>query len=295
MACLSHASKSSCYQLLRSCDHLTRPLRSSPITSLPRSYESVRPSAPHRYARLTVLAAWASPFASERLVPAVPRNSLHPLHAPSTPVAVRSVIRHPADLSQVGFTHLVSTTFIFLTTRLRRVHFRSSLGCSPARVSTRAFIPTLTTTAFLPQQLGSVWDLLLKADPEGPSLIYCAACYPHGYLVHGELLIRVLLQHTKAQKDVQPNTCWSKEHDSHGWIRVGRARRGGLARVALLRARSPLIIKRAELVPEQNVLWHATTIPIAQGWADLPVSKKADQPSRSVRRSSDKPGTSYFS
>src|SRR6266581_7080587 len=52
----------------------------------------------------------------------------------------------------------------------------------------------------LPQQLGSVWDLLLKADPEGPSLIYCAACYPHGYLVHDELLIRVLLQHTKAEK-----------------------------------------------------------------------------------------------
>src|SRR5882672_6962841 len=52
----------------------------------------------------------------------------------------------------------------------------------------------------LPQQLGPVWDLLLKADPEGPSLIYCAAFYPHGYLVHGELLIRVLLQHTKAEK-----------------------------------------------------------------------------------------------
>src|SRR5260370_5135964 len=32
----------------------------------------------------------------------------------------------------------------------------------------------------LPQQLGSVWDLLLKADPEGPSLISCAACHPHG-------------------------------------------------------------------------------------------------------------------
>ena len=54
----------------------------------------------------------------------------------------------------------------------------------------------------LPQQLGSVWDLLLKADPEGPSLIYCAACYPHGYLVHGELLIRVLLQHTRTEKVV---------------------------------------------------------------------------------------------
>jgi hypothetical protein len=112
---------------------------------------SVRPSAPHRYARLAVLAAWASPFASERLVPAVPRDSLHPLHALSTPVAVRSVIRHPADLSQENHTPLVSTTLEFLTTRLRRVHFRSSLGCSPARVVLALFLqrspPWLFTTA----------------------------------------------------------------------------------------------------------------------------------------------------
>jgi hypothetical protein len=33
-----------------------------------------------------------------------------------------------------------------LTTSRRRVHFRSSLGCSPARVYSRAFVPTLTTT-----------------------------------------------------------------------------------------------------------------------------------------------------
>src|ERR1700741_1326660 len=81
--------------------------------SLPRYYESVRPSALLRHARLAVLAAWASSFASERLVPAVPRNSLHPTHAPSTPVVVRTVIRHPADWSQVGFTLLVSTTLVF--------------------------------------------------------------------------------------------------------------------------------------------------------------------------------------
>src|SRR5258708_21388902 len=103
-----------------------------------------------------VFAAWASPFASERLVPAVPRDSLHPLHAPSTPVAVRSVIRHPADFSQVGYTLLVSTTLDFLTTRLRRVHFRSSLGRSPARVCSRAFPPTLTTTALYRSSLEAV-------------------------------------------------------------------------------------------------------------------------------------------
>src|SRR5438445_13132859 len=94
-----------------------RPLDPTPSLQLHyeplRSYESVRPSAPHRYARLAVLAVWASPFASERLVPAVPRDSLHPLLAPSTPIAVRAVIRHPADLSQENQTLLVSTTLEF--------------------------------------------------------------------------------------------------------------------------------------------------------------------------------------
>src|SRR5258708_14565086 len=122
-ACLSHASRSSCYQLLRPYDHLIRPLRSSPITSLHRYFESVRPSAPHRYARLAVFAACASPLASERLVPAVPRNSLHPLHAPSTPVAARSVTRHPTDLSQAGHSRLVLTTLGILTTRHRGFTF----------------------------------------------------------------------------------------------------------------------------------------------------------------------------
>src|ERR1035437_5045955 len=156
MAYLSHASRSSCCQLLRSYDHLIRSLRSSPVTDLHRYFESVRPSAPHRYARLAVFAACASPLSSERLVPAVPRNSLHPLHAPSTPVAARPVIRHPTDLSQVGFTHLVSTTFDFLTTRPRRVYFRSSLGCLPARISTRAFFSNAHHHGLLPQQLGVV-------------------------------------------------------------------------------------------------------------------------------------------
>src|ERR1700745_3426541 len=58
-----------------------------------------------------VFAPWASPLASERLVPAVPRKSLHPLHAPSTPVAVCPVIRPLTDLSHKGFTLLVLTTF----------------------------------------------------------------------------------------------------------------------------------------------------------------------------------------
>src|SRR5277367_6261600 len=39
----------------------------------------------------------------------------------------------------------------------------------------------------LPQQLGVVWDPLLKTDPEGPTLISHAA-YPHDWSVHDELL-----------------------------------------------------------------------------------------------------------
>src|SRR5882762_9664525 len=39
----------------------------------------------------------------------------------------------------------------------------------------------------LPQQLGVVWDQLLKTDPEGPTLISHAA-YPHDWSVHDELL-----------------------------------------------------------------------------------------------------------
>src|ERR1700730_8237575 len=61
------------------------------------------------------------------------QKRLHPIHAPSTPVVVCPVIRHPTDLSQKGYTLLVLTTLCFFTTRLRRVHFRSSLGCSPAQ------------------------------------------------------------------------------------------------------------------------------------------------------------------
>ena len=92
-----------------------------------------------------------SPFTSERLVPAVPCNRLHPLHALSTPVATCSVIRHPAGSSQESFTPLVLTTLDFLTTRPRKVHFRSSLGCAPAQVFLALFLqrslPWLLTPA----------------------------------------------------------------------------------------------------------------------------------------------------
>src|SRR4051794_18538334 len=84
-------------------------------------------SAPHRYSRLVGVATWASPLTSERLVPAVPHESLCRLHAPFTPVAACPVIRLPAGLSREMVSLPVLTTILSLTTRLRRVHFRSSL------------------------------------------------------------------------------------------------------------------------------------------------------------------------
>ena len=132
-------------------DSLTRPLRSSPITG-PSTLLRVDPSqspalvlSPHGFRRLCFS------LCIRGLVPAVPRKSLYPTHAPSTPVAARPVIRHLADLSQDDETILVSTTPIFITTRLRRVHFRSSFEHSPARITSELFIrrspPRLFTAA----------------------------------------------------------------------------------------------------------------------------------------------------
>src|ERR1700687_1722565 len=49
------------------------------------------------------------------------------------------------------------------------------------------FCPNAHHHGSLPQQLGGVWDLLLKTDPEGPALIFHAA-YPRGWSVQIELL-----------------------------------------------------------------------------------------------------------
>jgi hypothetical protein len=106
----SYISVSSCCQLGAKCSRLTRPLCSSRITSLHRSYGSIRPSAAHRYSRLVVVATCASPLTAQRLVPAVPHKSLDQLHAPSTPAAACPVIRHPTSLSQEMQPPLVSTT-----------------------------------------------------------------------------------------------------------------------------------------------------------------------------------------
>jgi hypothetical protein len=57
---------------------------------------------------------------------------------------------------------------------LPTVHFRSSSQHIPD-----GFIPpfprTLTTPAIVPEQLPAAWALTLPSEPEGPSLISCAA------------------------------------------------------------------------------------------------------------------------
>src|SRR5436853_6927028 len=87
--------------------------------------------------------------------------------SPSTPVAVRSIIRHPAGLSQVNHTLLVSTTLEFLTRRLRRVHFRSSLGCSPARLVLALFLQRFTTMTLYHSSLGRFETCSGKPIPTG--------------------------------------------------------------------------------------------------------------------------------
>jgi hypothetical protein len=101
-------------------NRLTRPLCSSRITSLLRSYGSVRPSARPRYACLVVAATCAPPLASERLVPAVPHESPDQMHASYTPVAACPVTRSLTGLSQEIETPLVLPTILWITTRPQR-------------------------------------------------------------------------------------------------------------------------------------------------------------------------------
>ena len=145
---------SSCRQLNANDGGLTRPLCSGRITGHQRSYRTVRPRAPHRYARLAVYAAWASPLASERQVPAVPRESPDQLHASYTPVAARPVIRRLAGLSQEIETPLVSTTCLWITTRQWRFTFVRLSDPYLPEVVLGALTPMLTTTALYRSSLG---------------------------------------------------------------------------------------------------------------------------------------------
>src|SRR5208283_2677210 len=97
------------------------------------------------------------------------------IHAPFTPVAACPVIRHLAGSSQEIETHLVSTTNLWVTTRQRRFTFVRLSDPYLPEVHPRRFDPNAHHHDSLPQQLGVVWSLLLKADSEGPSFISHAA------------------------------------------------------------------------------------------------------------------------
>ena len=132
-------------------DHLIRPLCSDPITGPSTLIQGGSPQSPASVLSPCGLPRLSFSLCIRGLVPAVPRESLCPTHAPSTPVAARRVIRRLADLSQDDETILVSTTLTFITTRLRRVHFRSSFRHPPARILSQSFIrrspPRLFTAA----------------------------------------------------------------------------------------------------------------------------------------------------
>src|SRR5271166_5847624 len=119
MVCLSYPSASSCLQLVLRYDRLTRPLCSTPITGISSLIRVDPPQSPALVLSPCGFCRLCFSLGIRRLVPAVPRKSLHPTHAFSTPAAARPVIRHLASSSQERFSPLVLTTFGFLTTRLR--------------------------------------------------------------------------------------------------------------------------------------------------------------------------------
>ena len=69
------------------------------------------------------------------------------------------------------------------------VHLRSSSRHSPD-----GFIPpfprALTTPAIVPEQPAVVWTLILQSEPEGPTLISCAAELLKGGLLHSQPPLR---------------------------------------------------------------------------------------------------------
>ena len=116
---------------------------------------------------LAVSAAWASPLALGRLVPAVPCKSPDQVHAAFTPDAtyVGNQTPHrlvPESLRAPGFdivgyftTRHRWFTFVHLPDpHLRQLHWR--------------FVSNAHHHGSLPQQLGVVWNPPLEADSEGP-------------------------------------------------------------------------------------------------------------------------------
>src|SRR3954447_8754095 len=159
---------------------LGRSVGSLPSAGLtrPRRYdEPVRPCASHRYSAPQGSAPWRSPLASRRQVPTFRTRASRWSHAVFMPVAARPVGRLPPSFvagqqREPGFGDVPT-----LSTRQQRfTHVRLTsahlTGLLPP------FAATLTTSAIGPRQLAVVWTLILQSEPEGPTLISCAARLP---------------------------------------------------------------------------------------------------------------------
>src|SRR4051812_20576088 len=155
-------------------------LPSAGVTRLRRYYEPVRPCASHRYSAPQGSAPWRSPLASRRQVPTFRTRASRASrwsHAVFMPVAARPVGRLPPSFvagqqREPGFGDVPT-----LSTRQQRfTHVRLTsahlTGLLPP------FAATLTTSAIGPTQLAVVWTLILQSEPEGPTLISCAARLP---------------------------------------------------------------------------------------------------------------------
>src|SRR6478736_6465597 len=152
-------------------------LPSAGITQLRRYYEPVRPFASHRYSAPRGSATRRSPFASRRQVPTFRTRASRWSHAVFMPVAARPVGRLPPSFVagqqlEPGFGDVPTLSTLqqrFTRVRLTSAHLTGLIPPFPA---------TLTTSAIGPTQLAVVWTLILQSEPEGPTLISCAARLP---------------------------------------------------------------------------------------------------------------------
>src|SRR3954468_10883994 len=126
---------------------------------------------------------WRSPLASRRQVPTFRTRASRWSHAVFMPVAARPVGRLPPSFvagqqREPGFGDVPTLS----TPQQRFTHVRLTsahlTGLLPP------FAATLTTSAIGPRQLAVVWTLILQSEPEGPTLISCAARLPGAALHH---------------------------------------------------------------------------------------------------------------
>jgi hypothetical protein len=135
-----------------------------------------------RSAPVLVIGTFASQLSPPRLLPWHPRpgscsSTRKPASDSRPPYAGRRLPGNqvpgrlvPEEVCASGFDGIEC-----FSTHHRRVCLRSSLGRLPARVIPRAFDPTLTTMPLEHSSLDWFETRSLKADPEGPALIFRAA------------------------------------------------------------------------------------------------------------------------